>query len=194
MAEAAKRLCSVEEFLAFAGEGDTRYQLVRGVVTAMAPAQAVHGEMVMRLGARMMAALPRGCRVISEAGIKPPQRDDTYWQVDIAVTCRPREPGEIYLSDPVLVVEVLSPSTQATDRVFKLPDYRSMASVNHILLVSTEAVRIEHWRRAGDLWQVRDLGPGTVLEIAELGLRIALDELYADMLLDEGEGGSADAE
>ncbi len=192
MAEVVKRLCSVEEFLAFEGEADTRYQLVRGVVTAMAPAQAVHGEMVMRLGARITAALPKGCRVISEAGIKPPKRGDSYWQADIVVTCRPREADEIYLRDPALVIEVLSPSTEATDRVFKLPDYRGMPGLGHILLVSTEAIRVEHWRRAGDLWQVRDLGPGTALDIAELGLRITLDELYADLLLEAGEGGSAE--
>ena len=191
MAEAAKRLIAVDAFLAFEGEGDTRYQLVRGAVTAMAPAKAEHGEMVMRLGSRLLVSLPKGCRVISEAGIKPADRDDTYWQADVAVTCGPREPGTVYLRDPVLVAEVLSPSTEATDRILKLPDYRRLPSLRHVLLISTTAVLIEHWQRAGDIWQVRDLGPGDMLEIDGLGIRIDLDALYADMLLDEGEPGSA---
>lgn len=182
---------SVDQFLAFEGEGDTRYQLVRGAVTAMAPARAEHGEMVMRLGSRIMASLPKGCRVISEAGIKPADRDDTYWQADVAVTCGPREPGEVYLRDPLLAAEVLSPSTEATDRILKLQDYRRLPSLRDVLLISTTVVLIEHWQRAGDFWQVRDLGPGDLLEIAGLDIRIDLDALYADMLLDEGAAGSA---
>jgi Uma2 family endonuclease len=190
MAEAAKRLWSVDEFLAFEGEPDTRYQLVRGQVTAIAPAQAVHGRLVARLARLIGNQLQRPCEPITEAGVKPAHRHDSFWVADLAVNRTPLERGQIYLESPVLVIEVLSPSTQVTDRVFKLPDCRGMPGLGHILLVSTEAARGEHWRRAGELWQVRDLGPGAVFEIAEIGIEIALDELYADMLLEEGEGGS----
>jgi Uma2 family endonuclease len=89
------------------------------------------------------------------------------------------------------VVEVLSASTEATDRLLKLDDYRLIESVHDILLVATERVRIEHWQRREGFWAVRDLGPGDVLEIAELGLEVALDPLYADLLEAEGEGGEA---
>jgi len=191
MATSAPRRLDLDEFLAFEGERDTRYQLVRGVVRAMAPAQAVHGELVALLARLIGNRLKRPCRVITEAGIKPAHRDDTYWQADLAVTCAPRQPGEIYLTAPVLVIEVLSPSTAGIDRTFKLDDYRAMASVQDILLVATDRPRIEHWQRAGDFWQVRDLGPGAVFQVAALGVEMALDELYADLLLGEGDGGSA---
>ena len=190
MAEAAERLMTVDEFLAFEGERDTRYQLVRGVVTAMAPARALHGEMVGALARSIGGRLPRPCRIIVEAGIRPSERNDTYWQADLALNCRPRQPGEIYVEAPTLIIEVLSPSTEATDRLLKLADYRRMTSVEHILLVSIDMVAIEHWRRAGDLWQVRDLGPGDLLTIEDLGITIALDDLYADMLPEDGAGGS----
>lgn len=191
MAEAAKRLMSVDDFLAFGGEPDTRYQLVRGVVTAMAPAQLIHGRMVARLAKLIGNQLRPPCEPVTEAGIRPDHRNDSFWVADLAVTCRPLERGQIHLRDPILLIEVLSPSTEATDRILKLQDYRRMPGLGDVLLVSTTAVQIEHWRRAGDFWQVRELGPGTVLEIAELGIRIVLDELYADLLLDAGEGGSA---
>ena len=190
MASHAPRHVTVDEFLAFEGEGDTRYQLVRGVVTAMAPPRLAHGEMVARLVGWIGGRLPRPCRVIVEAGIKPPERNDTYWQADLAVNCRPRQPGELYLEAPSLIVEVLSPSTEATDRLLKLGDYRRMPGVQHILLVATDSTAIEHWQRAGDFWQVRDLGPGDTLEVADLGITIPLDELYADMLPEDGAGGS----
>jgi len=190
MASHVQHLMTVEEFLAFEGEGDTRYQLVRGVVTAMAPAQALHGELVARLASRLVAGLRPLCRVISEAGIKPVGRDDTYWQADLAVNCRPRQPGEIYLEAPSLVIEVLSPSTAAVDRTLKLDDYRAIPSVADIVLVATDRVAIEHWQRAGDVRQVRELGPGDTLQVDDLGVTVPLDALYADMLVDAGAGGS----
>jgi len=190
MASHAPRHVTVDEFLAFEGEGDTRYQLVRGVVTAMAPAQLAHGRLVTRLARLIGNQVRPPCEPITEAGIKPAHRFDTYWQADLAVTCTPTTPGQVYLTDPVLVVEVLSPSTEATDRLLKLVDYRHMPSVQHIRLVSTDSTAIEHWQRAGDFWQVRDLGPGDTLEVADLGITILLDDLYADMLPEDGGGGS----
>ena len=190
MASNAPRRVDVDEFLAFEGEGDTRYQLVRGVITAMAPARLAHGRMAARLARLLGNQLRSPCEAITEAGVKPAHRDDTYWQADLVVSCSPTTPSQIYLTDPVLVMEVLSPSTEGTDRLLKLVDYRRMASVQHILLVSTDAVAIEQWQRAGDFWQVRELGPGDTLAVADLDISIPLDELYADMLSEAGGGGS----
>lgn len=190
MASHAPRHLTVDEFIAFEGEGDTRYQLVRGVVTAMAPPREVHTELVIRLGSRLTSKLTPPCRVLADAGIKPENRNDTFWQADLVVTCGPREPGRLYQTEPRLIIDVLSPSTEATDRLLKLADYRLMPSVQHILLVGTDRVGIEHWRRAGDFWQVRDLGPADTLEVADLGIIIPLDDLYADMLPEDGAAGS----
>lgn len=190
MAGHVPSLMTVDDFLAFEGEGDTRYQLVRGVVTAMAPARLAHGRMVARLARLIGNQLRPPCEPIIEAGIKPPHRDDTYWQADLVVTCNPDTAGQVYITEPVLVIEVLSPSTEAVDRTLKLDDYRAMPSVTDILLVAVDRAAIEHWQRAGDLWQVRNLGPGDRLQVNDLGITIPLDELYADMLPDVGAGGS----
>ena len=189
MADTALHLSTLDEFLAFDGEGDTRHQLIRGVITAMAPAQAAHGRLVARLTRALGNQLRAPCEPITEAGIRPTGRNDTYWQADLVVHCRPLVSGQVYLTDPRLVVEVLSASTEAIDRLLKLDDYREIESVHDILLVATERVRIEHWQRHEGFWAVRDLGPGDVLEVADLGLGVALDPLYADLLEGEGEGG-----
>lgn len=185
MASNAPRRVTVDEFFAFEGERDTRYQLVRGVVTAMAPAREAHAELVIRLGSRLAGQLAPPCRVLADAGIKPEGRDDTFWEADLVVTCRPREPGRVYQTEPCLIIELLSPSTAAVDRTLKLDDYRAMPSVGDILLVATDQASIEHWRRAGDLWHVRNLGPGDLLAIDGLGISIDLDELYADVTMGE---------
>lgn len=179
MTQTAERLLTVDEFLAWDDGTDRRYQLLRGVITMMAPPQAVHGALVIRLGTALTNRLPRGCSVTGEAGIRPPHRNDTYYQADLAVTCRPLERGEIYLREPVLIVEVLSPSTAATDRLLKLPDYRLIPSVTDILLVESQEARIEHWRRqSGDAWLVVLRGPHERVELPDLDVTLELDALY----------------
>ncbi len=183
MAEFAERPITVDEFLAFEGEADRHYQLVRGVITAMAPAQLAHGRMVARLARLIGNQLRAPCEPITEAGVKPAHRDDSWWQADLVVTCSPTTPGQVYLTDPVLVIEVLSPSTESVDRTLKLRDYFAMPSVQDVLLIETETAKIEQWQRAGDRWLI--WGPGDTLEIASLGIRLDLDALYADLLRSE---------
>lgn len=181
MGEAAARLLTVEQFLAWDDGTDRRHQLLRGVVTMMAPPQAVHGALVMRLGARLATGLSGSCVAITEAGIKPPHRGDTFYQADLAVTCSPIERGQVYLTDPVLVVEVLSPSTAATDRLLKLDDYRLIPALGDILFVASTQIRVEHWHRQGDVWVVAVRGAGERLHLAAFDLLIDVDALYADL-------------
>lgn len=183
MGETAERLLSVHEFLAWDDGADMRYQLLRGLVTMMAPPQAVHGALVARLASQLSSRLPRPCSSITEAGIKQPHRNDTYYQADLAVTSRPLERGEIYLQEPALVVEVLSPSTESTDRLLKLDDYRLIPSITDILFVSSMRVQVEHWHRQGDVWLVATRGPGERIELTSFAISIELDTLYADLPL-----------
>jgi Uma2 family endonuclease len=181
MGEAVARLLTVDEFLAWDDGTDRRHQLLRGVVTMMAPPQAVHGRLVSRLDRLLGRGLQPPCEPVTEAGIKPAHRGDTYYQADLAVTCRPLERGQVYLVDPVLIVEVLSPSTAATDRLLKLDDYRLIPALGDILFVSSTQVRVEHWHRQGDVWVVAVRGAGEQLHLAAFGLAIDLDALYGDL-------------
>ena len=185
MGETAGRLLTVDEFLAWDDGTDRRHQLLRGRVTIMAPAQAVHGALVARLAGLLALGLPRSCAAISEAGIRPAHRDDTYYQADLAVTCRPLEPGGIYLREPVLVIEVLSPSTEATDRLMKLDDYRLVPSIQAILFVASQRIQIEHWHREGDVWVVASRGPAEQVDLGSLGFGLDVDALYAGLPLGE---------
>jgi Uma2 family endonuclease len=184
MPEAAERLWTVDEFLAWDDGTDRRYQLLRGVATMMAPPQAGHGALVIQLGALLRAGLRRPCTAVGQAGIKPPHRNDTYYVADLAITCEPLRRGQVYLAEPVVVVEVLSPSTAATDRLLKLDDYRLIPSVTDIVFVASGEIRVEHWRRTGPVWTVALLGPGDRLELPDLGAAADLDALYAGLPLD----------
>ena len=95
--------------------------------------------------------------MISEAGIAIPDRSDTYYVADLAVTCAPREAGRRMVAEPVLIVEVLSPSTSQVDRFRKVADYRALPSVLEILVVFSDERRVELQRRGADGWRVEDL-------------------------------------
>ena len=157
MAEPAGKRWTMDEFLAWDDGTDRRYELVDGQVVAMAPPAEAHGTIVANLTIRIGSQLQPPCRVVGEAGVVPADRDDSYYQADLIVTCAPPERGRRHPVDPVLIVEVLSPSTADHDRGRKVEDYSRLPSVQEILLVSSEERRVRSWRRDGRRWIVEDL-------------------------------------
>jgi Uma2 family endonuclease len=116
-----------------------------------------------------------------EAGILLPGAIDTYYQADLAISCAglTRDPS---VPEPRVIIEILSPSTAATDYLRKLPDYRGIPSVEDILLVSSTELRIEHWRRETDGWKVQDFRGEGVVRLQAFDIRVALSDLYQDLL------------
>ena len=185
MAEPARRLWTLDEFLAFDDGTDTRYELFDGQMVAMPPASDVHGALVARLAVRIGAGLRLPCEVVIEAGIVPPERADSWYEADLAVTCAGLT-GQQFVPEPRLIVEVLSPSTAATDRERKLPDYRTILSLEDILVVSSSEPRIEHYRREADGWKIHDLRGGGTLRLEAFDITLDLGELYAGVLAPGG--------
>ena len=172
MAEPAEKLWTVDEFLAWSDGTDRRYELVDGQVVAMAPPSEGHGTIVANLTGELRNRLTPPGRIVSEAGVVPGDRNDTYYQADLLVTCSAPERGRAYPPEPVLIVEVLSPSTEVHDRGRKVEDYSRLPSVDEILLVASEERRVRYWRRDGRRWIVEDL-----IGEAELRLEIVPDPI-----------------
>ncbi len=147
---------TAEEFLAFEGEPDVRSELVDGEVRALAPPSDVHGLMVMNVGhvLRQRRAREPRCRPRADAGIRVAEAD--YDTADVAVSCV-EATAERELRDPVLIVEVLSPSTRAQDLGVKLPAYRELPSLRKIWLVDSTRRWVEVGTREGEGWQGRDV-------------------------------------
>ena len=178
MAEPAEKRMSLAAFLDWDDGTDARYELVDGRVVAMAPPVEAHGTIVANLAAAIRPRLKAPCRVVVEAGITPPDRADTWYQADLVVTCAPAERGARAITEPRLIVEVLSPSTAAHDRGVKLADYRRIASVEQILVVASEDRHVEVWRRAADGWNVQDLIGDAALALAVDGQPLPLAAIY----------------
>jgi Uma2 family endonuclease len=181
MAELAIRRMSLEEFLRWDDGTETRYELIDGFPVAMAPPAEAHRILAMRLGSRIEAALAgrRPCNAQIEPGVVRPDRADSYYVPDIAVTCAPNESGRQAMVDPILVVEILSPSTERSDRRVKLPAYQSLESVREVLLIDPDSYHAELFRRENDHWGIELVrGPEATLFLASIGLRIRMSELY----------------
>jgi Uma2 family endonuclease len=181
MAEPAIRGMTVDEFLRWEDGTDTRYELVGGVVVAMAPPAPAHGFLAARLciaiGSALRSRAP--CMVQIEAGVARPDRDDTCYVADLVVTCNPPSPDEPVIGDPLLIVEVLSPTTASHDRQRKVADYRQIASVQEILLIDSQTVFAEVLRRSGDQWITEIVqGPTATLTLNSVPLSILMAELY----------------
>ena len=180
MGNAAIKLMSVEEFLAWDDGTDTRYELVDGVAVAMAPALTPHAAITMNAGyeiTRRVRARPP-CRALVEAGLRISEY--RYFIPDLSLTCAaPSRSQEV--EDATLLVEVLSSSTRAHDQGVKLPAYKDLPSVQEIWLIDSERRRVSLWRRdrSGEMrWIVEDFVGSGSFESGALEDRIELDALY----------------
>jgi Uma2 family endonuclease len=181
MAAPAIRRMTLEEFLHWEDGTDTRYELIDGFPMAMAPPARAHGMLCARLAGAIDAALRsrRPCSAQTEAGIARPDRSDTCYVADVAVTCRPYQRGEQLVEDPILVAEVLSPGTERYDRRTKVPAYREIESVNEILLIDSEAAYAEIFRRNRAAWFSEIVqGREAELYLSSIELRLPMAELY----------------
>jgi Uma2 family endonuclease len=164
---------SLDEFLRWDDGTDTSWELIDGCPTAMAPP-------AQRTASWRCGSPPGSTRACRAGGPATPRsRPASYYVADIAVTCRPNEPGRRAILDPILLVEILSPGTERHDRRTKLPVYRQIDSVQEILLIDADAHYAEVRRRDGNRWLVELVrGPAATLSLASVELWLAMSELY----------------
>jgi len=191
MAELAIKPMTLEEFLRWDDGTETHYELIGGFPVAMAPPAEAHRILAMRLGSRIDSALAgrRPCNAQIEAGVARPDRVDTYFEADIAMTCESNEPGRQTIKDPLLIVEILSPSTERHDRRVKLPAYRQISTVQEIVLIASDGHYAELHRRSGAQWITEILrGADARLALTAIGIEVSFADLYEGIALVDDEG------
>jgi len=161
--------------------GEERWELIEGEALLMSPQTERHQGVVTNLLRKCYdLAKPKGCKVYPGLGTLNNRVDDYAPIPDIVVRCGPPVPGG-YITDPVLVAEVLSPSTAANDRGRKLDFYMTIDSLRTILIVDPNDRRVDHWTRHDNGWtQGATLGAGAV-PLAALDGEIKLSEIYEDL-------------
>jgi Uma2 family endonuclease len=181
--EPAYKLLNVEEFLDVSPNDERHYQLIDGVIVAMAPPAGRHQMIAGVLGGvlfnAVQANLP-GCSVRTQAGIAPQGlRGRDHFETDLTVSCEVLD--ERYrgiVQQPLLIVEILSPSTDRDDVFVKLPAYQRIPSLQEILYIETQHIGATVYRRGDSGWQTINLGPAERLELRTVGLDIPLTSVY----------------
>jgi Uma2 family endonuclease len=169
---------TADEFLAWETTQVDRHEFVRGEVFAMVGARRAHGRVVMNLG-RLLgnALLGSPCEVYAET--MKVQVEDSFLYPDLFVTCDPRDlaTDQLFVA-PTLVIEVLSPTTQAYDRSPKFALYRRLPSLREYLLVDPDTRRVEAFRAAPVGWVLDDMSDGTIVRLESLGLDLSLADVF----------------
>lgn len=177
---------SVEEYMALEAASEVRHEFYRGEIWAMAGATANHNTIALRCGARLLPiAEGRGCRVFTENVQLEVAQGLQYTYPDVMVTCHDEDvTAERTMRHPLLLIEVLSPSTSDRDRVWKLFRYQRLASLRHYLLISQQYQAVEWYCRTNETseWQRQLLTkPEEAVEIPELATRLLLADIYANL-------------
>jgi Uma2 family endonuclease len=174
---------TVAEFLAWDAPGPGRWELVDGEPVAMAPTSRTHGTLQLELGGLIgnhLAVTGNQCTVIAAPGIAPRVRANENFRIpDLAVTCTRYETEEYDVSDPVLIVEILSPSNRA--EIWRnVWSFTTIPSLREILLLSSTAIRAELLRRDSDgNWPAAPaLLEGGDLSLDSIGFTAPLAAIY----------------
>ncbi len=186
MANAAEQTrMTIREYLAFERESPEKHAYVRGEIFAMSGASPRHNALVVNLLVSLHQAL-RGskCRPFPSDMRTWVPALETFTYPDVSVICGELEFYEgtnDTITNPRVIIEVLSDSTERYDRGEKAEGYRQMPSVTDHLLVSQHKLHVEHYARQADgSWLLREYGSGAVA-IASIGATLAIDDVYRDL-------------
>lgn len=172
----------VAEFLRWYEEQPGRFELLDGLVVAMSPARVRHGLVKMSACIALRAAISRAglpCQAHPDGlGVRTGAR--RYFEPDALVRCGPPLDGNATeVPDPVIVVEVISPSTKGVDTGRKLDGYFSVPSVAHYLILDPDERFVIHHARTGtDVIAARILKEGRLV-LDPPGLDLAVSDLFS---------------
>jgi Uma2 family endonuclease len=175
-------LMSADAFLEWVDSQNERHELVNGVcIRMMAGANQSHALVTSNILVSLaQQARRQGCRTTS-ADTAVRTRPNGIRYPDLVVDCGPYDPTSREATRPLLVVEVLSPSTSSFDITDKLDEYRGLESLRLIVFVDPDVVAVKVYRRsAGSDWQVErydDLAQSINLD--EVAAQLALADIYA---------------
>jgi Uma2 family endonuclease len=180
---------TVDEFLEWERQQPERYEYVAGMILPMVGGTSDHHTISGNIFAVLRAALRgSGCRAYVE-GMKVDAGAASSYP-DVVVTCAPVAPKQDVVTEPVLVVEVLSRSTENFDRGAKWLAYQGLPSLRQYVLVSQDELKVEVFEREQGTWTYRALAdPQTALTFAVGVCTMSLAEVYEDTSLDPAAKG-----
>lgn len=183
--EAARVLpVSVADYLAFEDSSGVRHEYIAGEIHAMSGRSVAHNRIAGNIFSHLRTKLRRGpCQVfINDFKVRlEVARDEFFYYPDVVVSCHPESIESYFLRSPTLVVEVLSPSTEAIDRREKHTHYRQAPTLEEYVLVAQDRRELTIFRRAtgwqGEVFTAAD----SLVEFHSVKQSLTLAEVYEDV-------------
>lgn len=177
---------STEAYLESEKISPIKHEYRQGQIYAMAGTSQAHGIISLNLASQLRTHLRGSGCITYMADIKVRiEAADVFYYPDVAVTCdrQDRTPSLDFIRYPRLIVEVLSPTTQAFDRGDKFADYQQLETLEEYVLISQDKVRVERFRRNSDGgWDSYTYGEGEEVRLESADFNCAIASLYEDVL------------
>jgi Uma2 family endonuclease len=181
---ALRKPMSLAEFLEWEERQPIRHEFDGVAPEAMAGGTAGHAAIQANLTAALRTRL-RGkpCQFFG-SDLKIQVAGNHIRYPDGIVVCTPLERTATIVHDPVVIFEVLSPSTASTDRIVKAREYQAKESVQRYVMIEQDRIGATVYVRAGDSWTFAILSNDAVLSMPEIGVELPLAELYDGLVFD----------
>jgi Uma2 family endonuclease len=194
MGDLAERRMTLAEFLVWDDGTGTPYELINGAPRAMAPARPRHGLIQRNAGRAIESRIGLGgpCRVYDNTGVVlTVLGDDRYYIPDLSMSCEALG-DDLYLHEPKLIVEVLSPSTGRDDKAVKVPHYCALPTVEEVWLIDSQRALVLVWQKRNGQWiGSLPLQPGQSFQSDLLGGEVAIADLFLGTGLEAPDGQPA---
>src|SRR5713226_4142242 len=180
MAQRKYPLMSVEDYLVLnRNSKDIRYEYLDGEICMLAGGSPDHSIIIANLTATIKGPLKGSqCRVYN-SDVQLRLSEKRYVFPDITVSCDQRDRNQKEtIRYPCVVVEVLSPTTEATDRGRKATYYRACPTIQQYMMVDSEEVLVEVHRREGERWTINTFEPGDTIILESLSIQFPIEEAY----------------
>lgn len=174
---------SVEDYLALDNNShDARYEYLDGEVRMLAGGSTYHSALISRLGAILGNSLANGLCWTYNSDIRLELSESYYVYPDLSVSCEENDHTlDNSIRHPCMVIEVLSPSTEAIDTGEKLRAYLSHPTIQEYVIVDSLSIWIEVYHREDDGWRFRTYGPNSSVKLEHLNIQFSVDTLYRGM-------------
>lgn len=178
---------SVLEYLEAEAKSEIRHEYIDGEVFAMAGGSRKHNRICLNIASRLSSYLRGGeCSIFMsdmKVNLKSLQQNKTiFYYPDILASCNPQDQDPFSVNYPCLIIEVLSPSTEVTDKREKLVNYKTISSLQEYVLISQDQVNVEVYRHdlAGN-WTREVLGEEHDLRLNSVNLTLTMADIYEDV-------------
>ena len=178
---------SPQEYLDWEEKQPIKYEYMNGRVFAMTGGTIPHNEIALNLATALKIYLRgKGCKVLMADAKLGVSEKGSFYYPDLMVTCDEKDRRAIkIIYHPCLVVEVLSPGTEAFDRGKKFKNYRNISTLKEYVLIDAREMTVECFRpNKNGVWELYNYGEGDEVTLTSVDLSFPIEMLYEDVILE----------